>query len=94
MATTLVQNGANVIIASRKEKALKQVADELNALGKGRCDYVIFIIELTLLRTDSVLPRSLPTSQGRRDVTIWSQRSKHASTSFTSSSSMWPLFLS
>jgi short-subunit dehydrogenase len=42
MATTLVQNGANVIIASRKEKALKEVADELNALGKGRCDYVIY----------------------------------------------------
>jgi short-subunit dehydrogenase len=40
MATSLVQNGANVIIASRKEKALKEVADELNALGKGRCEYV------------------------------------------------------
>lgn len=41
MATALVQNGAKVIIASRKEKALKEVADNLNKHGSGTCDYVV-----------------------------------------------------
>ncbi|GAA5855562.1 hypothetical protein JCM5353_005943, partial [Sporobolomyces roseus] len=41
MATSLVQNGARVIIASRKEKALKQVADKLTAQGPGRCEYIV-----------------------------------------------------
>jgi len=41
MASALVQNGAKVYIASRKEKQLKEVADALNARGPGRCEYVI-----------------------------------------------------
>jgi len=41
MATALVQNGAKVIIASRKEKALKEVADNLNKHGSGTCEYVV-----------------------------------------------------
>jgi len=41
MASALVQNGAKVIIASRKEGELKKAADEMNALGPGSCDYVV-----------------------------------------------------
>ncbi|GAA5923089.1 uncharacterized protein JCM15063_003527 [Sporobolomyces koalae] len=41
MATSLVQNGARVIIASRKEKALKAVADKLTKAGPGSCEYVV-----------------------------------------------------
>jgi len=41
MATALVKNGARVIIAFRKEKALKQVADTLNKAGPGKCEYVV-----------------------------------------------------
>jgi short-subunit dehydrogenase len=38
MATALAQNGAKVIIASRKEKALKEVADKLNGHSQGSCE--------------------------------------------------------
>ncbi|GAA5877189.1 hypothetical protein JCM16303_006194 [Sporobolomyces ruberrimus] len=41
MATSLVQNGARVIIASRKEAALKSVADKLNKAGPGKCEYIV-----------------------------------------------------
>ena len=41
MATALVQNGAKIIIASRKEKALKEAADNLNKHGSGSCEYVV-----------------------------------------------------
>lgn len=41
MATALVQNGAKVFIASRKEKALKEVADNLNKHGSGTCSYIV-----------------------------------------------------
>lgn len=40
-AQAFVQNGARVIIASRKEKELMKVADRLNALGPGKCEYVV-----------------------------------------------------
>ena len=40
-AQAFVQNGARVIIASRKEKELKATTDRLNALGPGRCEYII-----------------------------------------------------
>ncbi|GAA95456.1 uncharacterized protein L969DRAFT_15376 [Mixia osmundae IAM 14324] len=41
MAAALVQNSANVIIASRKEKQLKEVSDKLNAAGPGKCSYIV-----------------------------------------------------
>ncbi|CAD6563665.1 MAG: hypothetical protein CYPHOPRED_000016 [Cyphobasidiales sp. Tagirdzhanova-0007] len=41
MATALVQNGAKVIIASRKEKPLKEVTNTLNKHGTGSCDYIV-----------------------------------------------------
>ncbi|KAK9894093.1 NAD(P)-binding protein [Cystobasidium minutum MCA 4210] len=41
MATALVQNGARVIIASRKEKQLKEVADKLTKEGPGSCEYIV-----------------------------------------------------
>ncbi|GAA5894182.1 hypothetical protein JCM5296_004677 [Sporobolomyces johnsonii] len=41
MATALVQNGAKVYIASRKEKQLKAVADRLTSAGPGSCEYLI-----------------------------------------------------
>lgn len=41
MATGLVQNGAHVIIASRKEAALKAVADRLTKEGPGSCEYIV-----------------------------------------------------
>ncbi|KZV86871.1 rhamnolipids biosynthesis 3-oxoacyl-reductase [Exidia glandulosa HHB12029] len=41
IAATLVQNGAKVYIASRKEKQLKGVADALNKAGPGSCHYIV-----------------------------------------------------
>lgn len=40
-AQAFVQNGATVFIASRKEKELKTTTDRLNALGPGKCSYII-----------------------------------------------------
>jgi len=40
-AQAFVQNGAKVIIASRKESELKQVTDRLNKLGPGKCEYIV-----------------------------------------------------
>lgn len=40
-ARAFVQNGARVIIASRKEAELRKTSDELNQLGPGRCDWVV-----------------------------------------------------
>jgi len=40
-AQAFVQNGATVFIASRKEKELKGTTDRLNALGPGKCSYII-----------------------------------------------------
>jgi NAD(P)-dependent dehydrogenase (short-subunit alcohol dehydrogenase family) len=36
-----VQNGARVIIASRKESELKKTADRLNKLGPGKVEYIV-----------------------------------------------------
>ncbi|KAG8888366.1 hypothetical protein FRB98_007761 [Tulasnella sp. 332] len=41
MASALVQNGAKVYIASRKEKQLKEVCERLNEQGPGTCHYII-----------------------------------------------------
>ncbi|GAA5997051.1 hypothetical protein JCM5350_001574 [Sporobolomyces pararoseus] len=41
MATGLVQNGSRVIIASRKEHALKAVAERLSKEGPGSCEYIV-----------------------------------------------------
>ncbi|KXJ89355.1 hypothetical protein Micbo1qcDRAFT_189553 [Microdochium bolleyi] len=40
-AQAFVQNGARVIIASRKEKDLRAATDRLNKLGPGKCEYVV-----------------------------------------------------
>ena len=40
-AQGFVQNGAKVIIASRKESELKSTSDRLNKLGPGSCDYIV-----------------------------------------------------
>lgn len=40
-AQAFVQNGARVIIASRKESELRTTTDRLNALGPGKCEYII-----------------------------------------------------
>lgn len=40
-AQAFVQNGAHVIIASRKESELKKTSDRLNKLGPGKCEYVV-----------------------------------------------------
>ncbi|KAF2015521.1 3-oxoacyl-reductase [Aaosphaeria arxii CBS 175.79] len=40
-AQAFVQNGAHVIIASRKESELKLTSDRLNKLGPGKCEYII-----------------------------------------------------
>jgi len=40
-AQGFIQNGAKVIIASRKESELKKTADRLNKLGPGTCEYVV-----------------------------------------------------
>lgn len=36
-----VQNGATVYISSRDAKACEQACKELNALGKGKADYIV-----------------------------------------------------
>ncbi|EJD46243.1 rhamnolipids biosynthesis 3-oxoacyl-reductase [Auricularia subglabra TFB-10046 SS5] len=41
IAATLVQNGAKVYIASRKEKQLQEVTEALNKKGPGSCHYFI-----------------------------------------------------
>lgn len=41
MAHAWVQNGGHVIIASRKEKALAKVCDELNSFKTGKAEYVV-----------------------------------------------------
>jgi hypothetical protein len=40
-AQAFVQNGATVFIASRKEKELKATTSRLNALGPGKCNYIV-----------------------------------------------------
>ncbi|KZM22276.1 uncharacterized protein EKO05_0011366 [Ascochyta rabiei] len=40
-AQAFVQNGATVFIASRKEKELKATTERLNALGPGKCSYIV-----------------------------------------------------
>jgi len=39
-AQAFVQNGAKVIIASRKQSELEKTSQRLNQLGPGKCDYV------------------------------------------------------
>ncbi|KAI9507269.1 rhamnolipids biosynthesis 3-oxoacyl-reductase [Russula earlei] len=41
IATAYVQNGAKVYIASRKEKQLREVSEQLNKLRPGSCEYVV-----------------------------------------------------
>lgn len=41
MATALAQNGAHVIICSRKEPQLKEVAERLTKAGPGSVEYII-----------------------------------------------------
>jgi NAD(P)-dependent dehydrogenase (short-subunit alcohol dehydrogenase family) len=41
IASALVQNGAKVYIAARKEAQLKEAAAELNALGPGSAHYIV-----------------------------------------------------
>ena len=40
-AQAFVQNGATVFIASRKEKELQATTARLNALGPGKCSYIV-----------------------------------------------------
>lgn len=40
-AQAFVQNGAKVIIASRKQSELEKTSTRLNRLGPGSCDYVV-----------------------------------------------------
>jgi NAD(P)-dependent dehydrogenase (short-subunit alcohol dehydrogenase family) len=40
-AQAYVQNGARVIIASRKESELKKTSERLNGLGPGKCEYIV-----------------------------------------------------
>jgi NAD(P)-dependent dehydrogenase (short-subunit alcohol dehydrogenase family) len=40
-AQAYVQNGARVIIASRKESELQKTSERLNKLGPGRCEYIV-----------------------------------------------------
>jgi NAD(P)-dependent dehydrogenase (short-subunit alcohol dehydrogenase family) len=41
MATAFVVNGGNVIIASRKEKALAKACEEMNKKGPGKASYIV-----------------------------------------------------
>lgn len=41
MSKSLVENGATVYIASRKEKQLAPVAAALTKMGPGKCEYIV-----------------------------------------------------
>ncbi|EUC67023.1 defects in morphology protein 1precursor [Rhizoctonia solani AG-3 Rhs1AP] len=41
IASALIQNGAKVYIASRKEKQLQEAQKALNEKGPGRCEYIV-----------------------------------------------------
>jgi len=41
IASGLVANGAKVYISARKEDQLKATCEELNALGPGKCEYIV-----------------------------------------------------
>jgi NAD(P)-dependent dehydrogenase (short-subunit alcohol dehydrogenase family) len=40
-AQAFVQNGSHVLIASRKESELRATSSRLNALGPGKCSYIV-----------------------------------------------------
>lgn len=40
-AQAFVQNGARVIIASRKQAELQKTTDRLNKLGPGKCEWIV-----------------------------------------------------
>ncbi|CAI6337368.1 unnamed protein product [Periconia digitata] len=40
-AQAFVQNGAHVLIASRKESELKKTSERLGKLGPGKCEYIV-----------------------------------------------------
>jgi NADP-dependent 3-hydroxy acid dehydrogenase YdfG len=40
-AQAFIQNGARVIIASRKQSELEKVTERLNKLGPGKCEFVV-----------------------------------------------------
>ncbi|KAF1972333.1 3-oxoacyl-reductase [Bimuria novae-zelandiae CBS 107.79] len=40
-AQAFVQNGARVIIASRKEGELRKTCERLNGMGPGKCEYIV-----------------------------------------------------
>ncbi|ETI19820.1 hypothetical protein G647_08834 [Cladophialophora carrionii CBS 160.54] len=40
-AQGFVQNGAKVFIASRKESELQKTTDRINAIGPGKCEYIV-----------------------------------------------------
>lgn len=40
-AQAFIQNGAYVLIASRKKSELEKTAARLNKLGPGKCDYIV-----------------------------------------------------
>lgn len=63
-----VSNGANVYISSRDAKACAQACKELNALGKGKADY----ITADLYKEDDItkLAAELKTRAGKLDVLV------------------------
>lgn len=46
IAAGLAQNGAKVYIAARKEKQLKEAADEINANASGSVSYIVANVEV------------------------------------------------
>ncbi|CAE6514618.1 unnamed protein product [Rhizoctonia solani] len=45
IATTLVENGAKVYVASKDEVGLREIQRELNKRGPGRCEYIVADLE-------------------------------------------------
>ncbi|KAF8684520.1 KR domain [Rhizoctonia solani] len=52
-ATTLVENGARVYIASKDEIRLQEIQEELSRRGPGSCDYIVANLEESRFRDSS-----------------------------------------
>ncbi|KAG2073503.1 NAD(P)-binding protein [Suillus decipiens] len=55
IASALVQNGAKVYIAARKESQLKETVADLNAKGPGSADYIVANLSICKSGTDALI---------------------------------------
>ncbi|WCN37167.1 SDR family oxidoreductase [Aneurinibacillus uraniidurans] len=68
IAEQLVKEGANVMLTSRDEEKLKQVADELNALGAGKAAYCR--ADITKVEEIQALVQAVRDTFGRIEILV------------------------